>query len=98
MFMTPELGDYLRANALAKVQTAYNEYKDVAPYWFVTRFEAAYNENVMQPLYDYQALFAAKALIFKHSRQDLARYLDVPAFARGDLFYIQNLIYTIEAQ
>jgi hypothetical protein len=60
--------------------------------------EAAYNENVMQPLYDYQALFAAKALIFEHSQQDLARYLDVPAFARGDLFYIQNLIYTIEAQ
>jgi hypothetical protein len=98
MYMTPELGDYLRANALAKVQTAYDEYSEVAPYWFVTRYEAAYNENVMQPLYDYQALFAAKALIFKHSRQDLARYLDVPAFARGDLFYIQNLIYTIEAQ
>ena len=98
MFMTPELGAYLRANALAKVQAAFNEYQVTAPYWFVTRFEASYNENVMQPLYDYQALFAAKALIFQHSQQDLARYLDVPAFARGDLFYIQNLIYTIEAQ
>jgi hypothetical protein len=80
------------------VQAAYHEYQAVAPYWFVTRYEAAYNENVMQPLYDYQALFAAKALIFEHSQQDLARYLDVPAFARGDLFYLQNLIYTIEAQ
>jgi hypothetical protein len=98
MFMTPELAAYLRANALTKMQAAFSEYRETAPYWFVTRFEAAYNENVMQPLYDYQALFAAKALIFQHSRQDLARYLDVPAFARGDLFYIQNLIYTIEAQ
>ncbi|CAG0937088.1 Serine/threonine-protein kinase AfsK [Thermoflexales bacterium] len=98
IYLTPELGDYLRTQALAKVQAAYHEYQAVAPYWFVTRYEAAYNENVMQPLYDYQALFAAKALIFEHSRQDLARYLDVPAFVRGDLFYLQNLIYTIEAQ
>jgi hypothetical protein len=25
------------------------------------------------------------------------KYLDVPSVARGDLFYIQNLVYTIEA-
>ncbi len=97
LFMTPELGSYLRTNALSKVQAAFNEYKNIAPYWFVTKFEATYNEGVMQPLYDYNALFAAKAMIFNNSREELARYLDVPAFARGDLFYIQNLIYTIEA-
>lgn len=96
--LTPELANYLRTNALSKVQTAFNEYAGVAPYWFVTRFEATCLEDVMHHLYDYNGMFAAKALIFNAPRNELARYLDVPAFARGDLFYIQNLIYTIEAQ
>lgn len=97
MFMTPELGAYLRANALSKVQAAFNEYMRVAPYWFVTKFEATYSEGVMQPIFDYSALFAAKAMIFQQSREELARYLDVPAFARGDLAYLYNLILTIQA-
>ncbi len=97
MFMTPELGGYLRAHALQKIQAAFNEYKTVAPYWFVTRFEATYDEGVTQPIYDYSAMFAAKAMIFQDSREELARYLDVPAFARGDLAYIYNLILTIQA-
>jgi hypothetical protein len=95
--MTPELGQYLRDNALNKVSTAFNEYEDVASYWFVTRFEATYNEQVMHHLYDYAGMFAAKALILGATREDLARFLDVPAFARGDLFYIQNLVYTLRA-
>lgn len=96
--LTPELGDYLRANALNKVQTALSEYERIAPYWFVTRFEATCMEDTMHHLYDYAGLFAARALIMNDSREELAQYLDVPGFARGDLFYIQNLIYTIEAQ
>ncbi len=45
----------------------------------------------MQHLYDYAAMSAAKAYIFNATREDLAKTLDVPAFARGDLFYIQKL-------
>ena len=96
--LTLELADYLRVNAASKVQTTFDEYATIAPYWFVTRFEATYREGVMHHLYDYSGMFAAKALIFNAQREELARYLDVPAFVRGDLFYIQNLIYTIEAQ
>lgn len=95
--MTPELADYLRANALTKVQAAINEYESVAPYWFVTRFEATCMEDTMHHLYDYAGLFAAHALILRDNRETLAQYLDVPAFPRGDLFYIQNLIYTLNA-
>ncbi len=42
-------------------------------------------------------MFNAKAYIQKSSREELAKYLDVPATAIGDLFYINNLVTTIEA-
>lgn len=97
IFLTPELGEYLHDNALNKMREAYNEYTHDAPYWFVTNYEASFGEIVLQHLYDYNALFAVKAMIFQESREELARYLDVPGFARGDLFYIYNLILTLEA-
>jgi hypothetical protein len=51
----------------------------------------------MQNLYDYSAMFQAKAYILDEPRDQLTKYLDAPAFERGDLFYIQNLITAIEA-
>jgi hypothetical protein len=48
-------------------------------------------------LYDTDAIFQAKAMILQQPRRELAKYLDVPAFPVGDLFYIQKLISTIEA-
>jgi len=97
IFLTPELGQYLRQHALSEVQQAFDEYSGDAPYWFVTNYEATYNEITLHHLYDYNALFAVKAMVFQEPREELARYLDVPGFARGDLFYIQNLILTLEA-
>lgn len=97
IYMTPELGRYLGNNAYARVAEAMVEYEQVAPYWFVTNFEESYNEEVMHHLYDYHALFSAKAFIFHEPAEELVKYLDVPAFQRGDLFYIQNLVATIEA-
>lgn len=97
MFLTPELGQHLRNHALSEVQVAFGEYSRDAPYWFVTNYEATYNEITLHHLYDYNALFAVKAMVFQEPREELARYLDVPGFARGDLFYIQNLILTLEA-
>lgn len=91
MFLTPELGAYLRQNALTKMQTALAEYESVGSYWFVAGFDDTYGEGTMQPLYDSPALFQAKAWILNESYNDLAQWLDVPFFARGDLFYIQNL-------
>ena len=97
LYLTPELGQYLHDQALTKVQSALQQYYRVEPYWFVSAFEDTFGEAVIQPLYDVNALFSAKALILKEPREELVRYLDVPAFATGDLFYIQTLVAAIEA-
>jgi hypothetical protein len=73
------------------------EYEYIAPYWFVSRYEATIGEGVMANLYNYHGLFLAKAYILNQSRQELTRYLDVPAFKQGDLFFIMNLVMVIEA-
>jgi outer membrane protein assembly factor BamB len=96
MFLAPELAAYLRDHALAKVQAAVAEYEAVAPYWFVSFAEEGFGENALTPLYDGQAIFLAKALILREAGVGLEKYLDVPAFARGDLFYIQKLVATIQ--
>jgi hypothetical protein len=99
MYLTSELGDFLNqdASASAKVQEAVNEYEYVAPYWFVSKYESTVGEGTLQQLYDYPAIFQAKAWILKEPQSELVKYLDVPAFERGDLFYLQNLVATIEA-
>ncbi len=43
------------------------------------------------------ALFQAKARILRASRDELAGLLDAPLVPVGDLYYIQNLIATLEA-
>lgn len=55
-------------------------------------------EGSLAQFFDYASLFATKAFALKESRQDLEQYLDVPGVWRGDLFYIQNLVATIEAR
>ena len=97
IMLTPELGEYLRLVKLAEVRAALDEYNRVGPYWFVARYEAVMDEGIMSNLYNYPALFQAKAFILGENRSQLTKYLDVPAFARGDLFYIQNLVAAIEA-
>jgi hypothetical protein len=96
MYMTPELADYLHDNALSKTQTAVNEYEDLAPYWFVSRLEVTFGEGVLRPYYDYHTLFQAKARILQEPYDTMVNYLDVPAVAVGDLYYMQNLIALIE--
>ena len=97
IWLTPELAADLRNSRLAAVQQALDEYNTVAPYWFVSRFNAATAESGFQNLYDYPSNFQARAWILNASREELVKWLDVPAFERGDLFYIQNLVAAIEA-
>jgi outer membrane protein assembly factor BamB len=97
MFLTPELADYLNQHIYSKVQGAIDEYNYVAPYWFVGMFDDSYGEGSLQHLYDYPALFQAKAWILKQPYNELVKWLDVPAFYRGDLFYIQNLVAALSA-
>ncbi|MCB0139351.1 MAG: PQQ-like beta-propeller repeat protein [Caldilineaceae bacterium] len=97
LHLTPELATYLRQHALPQMQEAVAEYSWVAPYWFVTRYEASVSEGVQRHLLDSPALFQAKARILYEPQQELVKYLDVPAFAVGDLFYMQNLVAALEA-
>ena len=92
LYIVPELGEYLRQQKEAEVRAAVDEYSYIAPYWFVSRYEDSIGERGMSLLYNYYALFQAKAFILHESPDELAKYLDVPAFAVGDLFYIQNLV------
>jgi hypothetical protein len=97
MYMVPELAQYLHDHAYEKVQAAIEEYEDIAPYWFVSKTEMAYAEGTISPLYDYNSLFLAKARILQQPPEELGKYLDIPAVAVGDLFYIQNLISLLES-
>lgn len=97
MFLTPELGDYLNQHIYSQVQEAVEEYEYVVPYWFVTKFDNSTGEGTFQPLYDSPAIFQAKAYILKQPYSELVKWLDAPAFYRGDLFYIQNLVAALDA-
>jgi hypothetical protein len=97
MFLTPEIADYMHAHLQPQVQQAIEEYNEVAPYWFVSKFDNSVGEGTFQHLYDSPALFQAKAYILGEPYDELVKYLDVPAFARGDLFYIQNLVAALSA-
>jgi hypothetical protein len=98
MFMVPELAEHLRQTVLGKVQGAADEYARIAPYWYVTLASEGYAENPRTVLYDAHSLYMAHAWILGASREQLALYLDVPAFPTGDLFYIQKLAAAIELQ
>jgi hypothetical protein len=97
MFLTPEIAAYMRAHLQPQVQAAIDEYNEVAPYWFVSKFDNTVGEGTPQHLYDYPALFQAKAYILGETYDELVKYLDVPGFSRGDLFYIQNLVAALSA-
>ena len=97
MLLVPELGDYLYQTIPGEIAGALDEYEYIAPFWFASRFESVHNEGVISPLLNYNALFQAKAYALKQPRSELTKYLDSPAFERGDLHYIQNLIAAIEA-
>jgi hypothetical protein len=99
MYMVPELAQYLRedSGAFSKVQEAITEYETIAPYWFVSKSETTFAEGILVPAYDYHSLFQAKALVLQESGAELTQYIDVPAFAVGDLFYIDNLVSALEA-
>ena len=81
MYLTPELAESLRSNALERVRQATLEYQRVAPYWFVPKTEQTMGEGVLHPIHDANALFQAKALILKEPREELTKYLDVSTFA-----------------
>lgn len=97
IYLVPELAAYMNEHAYAEVREAVDEYNYVIPCWFVSKYDSTFEEGMLHQLYDPPAVFQAKAYILQESQEELLKYLDVPAFATGDLFYIQNLIAVLEA-
>jgi hypothetical protein len=97
MNLVPELADHLAAQALPEVQAAITKYSQMAPYWMVSHNKEVQGENGIMPLYQTQALFQARAQILGASYSELLELLDTPVYPVGDLFYLDNLVATIEA-
>ncbi|MBM4018111.1 MAG: hypothetical protein FJ288_07240 [Planctomycetes bacterium] len=105
LYLVPEFGNYLHRHAREAVARHVQGYNDLAPMWFLSEADEPSRavarkgcpEGSMAQFYDYSSLFNAKAFALKESRRELEKYLDVPGVWRGDLFYIQNLVSTIEA-
>lgn len=95
--LVPELGRFLHDYAGPETREAVESYNDRAPYWFATFAEEFANEGTICPLYDVHALFTAKAYALGEPRGELEKWIDVPAFGVGDLFYVQNLVATLAA-
>ncbi len=97
MYLVPELASYLRLHLLPQVQEAVREYETLAPHWMVSLTSDGMTENAVSPMHDTNALFQAKALILGEPARDLERYLDVPGFWRGDMYYLSNLVTALDA-
>ncbi len=97
IYLVPELADILRTNKISQVQDTISQYDILTPYSFVSKYDRSYGESYYQPLYDYAYVFQARAQILKTPFSQLIKYLDVPAFQTGDLFYIQNLVAALQA-
>ena len=94
-YIQPEFAQSL--NSQGKAAATINEYDNRFPYWFFAKGTEMQGEGAMQPPQYYHGLFQAKARILKQSYNQLEPYLDAPAFAVGDLYYIDNLVAAIES-
>ncbi len=97
-YMVPEIADFMRANLAGNVQSAVANYDANSPYWFVSFTEEGLMENAVMPLQSAHSRFMAQAQVLQADPAQLEAWLDVPAFAVGDLYYLQKLIATMESR
>jgi hypothetical protein len=102
-YMTPELAGYLVTHAQSPdpgrdILAILQRYADMAPYWMVAHNGETQGEFAIMPYQQTHSLFQALAMIKAASREELARYLDTPIVPVGDLYYIDNLVATLEAR
>jgi hypothetical protein len=97
MYLTPELGDYLHANANTNVSGIISTYQAIAPYWMVALNGETQGENALMPYQQTHSLFQAIAVVEDASRAELVKYLDNPIVPVGDLYYLDNLVAILEA-
>lgn len=96
-YMTVELADYLYANAQAQILGIINTYLAIAPFWMEAHNAETQGESAIQPYQQTYSLFQALAMIKRAPRSELLKYLDTPIVPVGDLYYIDNLVSTLQA-
>ena len=101
-YMTPELADYLAANARSSnpdkdILSILQKYQDIAPYWMVAHNGETQGEFTIMPYQQTHSLFQALAMVKNAPREELVKYLDTPIVPVGDLYYIDNLVAALEA-
>lgn len=100
--LTPEVGDYLRSTNLAAVEETIGEltgYPHGTYLWYATRL-GLQHENGETSFHSPEigwSIFLAQAYIRHASPEQLRYWLDRP-WAIGDLWHLQRLVATIEAQ
>ena len=97
MYLTPELADYLSTHAQTNVLNIISTYQAIAPYWMAaingenSRRKCAHavpaNSFALPGNCDDKKCFACRTV----------KFLDTPIVPVGDLYYIDNLVSTLEA-
>ncbi|KKR12423.1 MAG: hypothetical protein UT40_C0027G0003 [Candidatus Woesebacteria bacterium GW2011_GWA1_39_21b] len=101
-YLTPILADYLKDNAVSNdpdkdILTIIQEYQDIAPYWMAAHNGETQGESAIQPYQQTHSLFQALAQVKGATYDELIKYLDTPIVPVGDLYYIDNVVATLEA-
>lgn len=98
MYLAPEVLNALKtSNRASQIQTVLNHAMLSEPFWFVSKYNRSFSESYNRPLFDYPSMFQANASFSGLNQAQLAKFLDVPAFEKGDLYYIQNLTAALDA-
>ena len=101
-YMTPELAEYLAANARSSdpnrdILSILQTYQDIAPYWMVAHNGETQGEFAIMPYQQTHSLFQALAMVKNAPREELVKYLDTPIVPVGDLYYIDNIVAILKA-
>ena len=97
--LTPEIGRLCSEYAKKTHQNLMDIYVDYhRPTWYLAwNVETMWRNECPFSFPTVAAeVFAARALILREPAEKLARYIDIP-WCKADLFYIQKLVFTIEA-
>jgi len=96
--LTPEIGKALKDYKWQDM-VLQDEYINVTrPGWFIAWGERFFGGEIYSHLPDFHTtpVFKAKFMIMQESPENLRLYIDTP-WCKGDLYYIQKLVYTINA-
>jgi hypothetical protein len=95
---SPELGRFLAEIEKSRARIVADRVAENLPGWYLTYATATLGAevNYHHPLIAYHQ-FLLRAWVLQEPPEKLARYVDIPWMARGDLYYIYKLIETINA-